>query len=53
MEDKSKKMLVALLLLIAAALVVIEAYTQNIVVGYPIGLSLGLLGSILWLLADT
>jgi len=52
MERRGKILLVALLLLIFGALVVIEAYTLNVAVGYPIGFALALLGSILWLNAE-
>ena len=52
MERRGKILLVALLLLIFGALVVIEAYALNVVVGYPIGFALALLGSILWLNAE-
>ena len=52
MERRGKIMLLALLLLIFGALVVIEAYTLNVAVGYPIGFALALLGSILWLNAE-
>jgi len=51
MENR-KKILLAIPLLILGALVIISAYIQNIAVGYPVGLALGLLGSIFWLLAE-
>jgi len=51
MENR-KKILLAIPLLILGALVIISAHIQNIAVGYPVGLALGLLGSIFWLLAE-
>lgn len=51
MENR-KKMLIAIPLLILGALVIISAYFQNIAIGYPVGLALGLLGSIFWLLVE-
>ena len=45
-------MLLALLLLVAGALVVIQAYSQSVVVCYPIGLALALSGSLFWLNAE-
>jgi hypothetical protein len=50
MENR-RKLLVALLL-IAGLLVMIDAYVQGIVVAYPIGLSVVLLGSIFWVNAE-
>ena len=51
MENR-RKFLVALLLLTVGAVVVIGAYVQNIVIGYPIGVALALLGSIFWVNAE-
>ena len=50
--ENGKKMLTAIPLLILGALVMISAYIQNIAIGYPVGLALGLLGSIFWLLVE-
>lgn len=52
MNRRGKILLLSLLLLIFGAIVVIEAYVQNVVVGYPVGFALALLGSIFWLNAE-
>ncbi len=52
MERHGKILLLSLILLIAGAFVVVHAYAQDIVVCYPIGLALALLGSIFWLNAE-
>ncbi len=52
MERRGKILLLSLILLVIAVLVVIHAYTQNIVVGYPIGLSFALSGAIFWINAE-
>ena len=52
MENRSKFVLLACILLLVAALVFVGSYRENIVVGYPVGLAIFLLGAIFWVNAE-
>jgi len=50
MENR-RKLLVAFLLVVGI-LVVVDAFVQNIVINYPNGLAISLLGFIFWVCAE-
>ncbi len=52
MERRAKFVLLACILMIAGAIVLCSAYLQSVLVGYPVGLAIVLLGSIIWVSAE-
>jgi len=52
MERRGKILWLALFLLMVAALVMVGSYMLEIVVGYPVGAALSLLGACFWVNAE-